>query len=78
LGVGEGWSEKEGESEILARLPRASPSFCVQPHGTRRIREGKRERWPARVCLGRVCKGKRGKKRKEEGFGEFGQISFEF
>jgi hypothetical protein len=30
------------------------------------------------VCLGRVCKEKGGKKRKEEGFGEFGQISFEF
>jgi hypothetical protein len=30
------------------------------------------------VCLGRVCKEKGGKKRKEEGFGEIGQISFEF
>jgi hypothetical protein len=46
-------------------------------HRTKRIRERERE-WPARVCLGRVCKEKGGKKRKGEGFGEFGQISFEF
>jgi hypothetical protein len=52
LGVGGGWSEREGESEILARLPRAPPSFCVQPHGTKGIREGERERWPARVSPG--------------------------
>jgi hypothetical protein len=45
-------------------------------HRTKRIRERERE-WLARVCPGRVCKERRGKKRKEEGFGEFGQISFE-
>jgi hypothetical protein len=78
LGVGEGWSEREGESEILARLPRASPFLCVQPHGTRRIREGKRERCPARVSWLSLQGKERGKKRKEEGFGEFGQISFKF
>jgi hypothetical protein len=59
-------------------LPRASPSFCVQPHGTKRIREGKRERWPARVCPGRSCKERREKKREREGFDEFGRNSFEF
>jgi hypothetical protein len=27
----------------LARLPRAPPSFCVQPHETKGIREGERD-----------------------------------
>jgi hypothetical protein len=35
LGVGGGWSEREGESEILARLPRAPPPFVSNRMGQR-------------------------------------------
>jgi hypothetical protein len=37
LGVGRGWSEREGESVILAKIASGSPFFYVQVHRTKRI-----------------------------------------
>jgi hypothetical protein len=67
LGVGGGWSEREGWSAIFAKIYlRLPPFLCVQVDKASRIRERERGQ-PARLPPGRVCKEKEEeRKRKEE------------
>jgi hypothetical protein len=47
-------------------------------HGAKSIREGERERWPARVSPGRFCKGRREKKREGERLMKLAEIHLNF
>jgi hypothetical protein len=47
-------------------------------HGTKSIRERRREGWPARLSPGRSCKERKREEKRRRKFDEFGQNSFEF
>jgi hypothetical protein len=69
---------EKGGVQILQRFTLGAPLPSVHLHGTKSIREGKREGWPARVPPSRFCKGRREKKREGERLMNLAKIHFNF